>query len=452
MTPIEKSELLHCCYQKLLARMILKRLQQRAIHAFRFIWYATKALRKDRIGGIALATGIASPILIMTAGMGVEVSRWTVVKQELQRAADQAAIAGAIQFNASLVAQTAANAAASVAELNGATGGTSRSWNTTTLTLTDNQITVVVGPGLRNTSNTGIAVTVYRTVPLVLTRLLGADLSLTVSASAWSELSRAQPCVLALGTNGAGVSTQGNPSISLTGCSVRSNSTITTGGNASISAPSLWARGTISAYGITGTVHPNSGTVPDPYASDAPVVTALSNLRPGSGGSFSNQPNRTNSLSTGTYSSWDIMGRLNLGAGIYYVNGDINLGSQATLSGTGVTIITSGALNMSGGSTINLSAATTANDIYGAIPGIVFAGNSSSASSFGGNTGSTIAGVIYYPKGNMSFQGTPQFGSSGCLEVIAYAVTLQGNSTMASNCGAYGASTFGDAGSLGLVR
>jgi Flp pilus assembly protein TadG len=411
-----------------------------------------RGLLNDPRAGIALATGIAAPVLIMTVGMAVEVGRWAVVKSELQRAADMAAIAGANQYYAGLAAQAAANAAASVGELNGGNGGASRSWNSTTQTLTDNLITVVVGPGLRSASNVGIQVKVARSVPLVLTQLLGTDLSLTISASAWSELTSAQPCVLSLGQSSSGVTTQGNPNLSMTGCSVRSNSTISTGGSATMSASSFWSRTSITGSGYTGTQHPNSGIIPDPYASDSAVNTALAQLSPGAGTSFSNQPNTTNSLSSGTYSSWSVQGRLNLNAGIYYVNGNISLGSQAILSGSGVTIIASGTLNMSGGSTINLSAATTAGTTNGAIPGIVLAGNSTSSSSFGGNTGSTITGVVYYPKGALSFYGTSGAGTSGCLEVIANSVSLVGNSTMAPNCGGFGALTFGDASALGLVR
>jgi len=388
----------------------------------------------------------------MTLGLAVEIGRWTVVSLELQRAADMAALAGANQYYASLNAQTAANVAASVAELNGVDGVTLRSWNNTTQTLTDNQVTVVVGPGLRNQNNTGVQVTVSRQIPLMLAKLLTNDATRTISASAWSELSQAQPCLLALATNGPGITLQGNPSVTLSGCSVRSDSTISTGGSATISAPSLWARSTISGGGITGTQHPNSGTVPDPYAADAPIVTAFSKLKPNSGQPVSNQPNRTNSLTSGTYSGWDIQGRLNLGSGVYYVNGDISLGSSASLSGSNVTIVTSGTLTMNGGSSINLSAATTANDPNGAIPGVVFAGNSTATSGFGGNVGSTLSGVVYYPNGSMGFYGTSQAGSNGCLELIAASIILQGNSSMASNCGGYGALTFGDVSPLGLVK
>lgn len=417
----------------------------------------SRRMYRDRNGAIALFTVLVSPPLLMVLGLAIEVSRWTVVKLELQRAADQAAIAGANQFYAvqhtSTAASVAANAAASVAELNGVSGAASRSWNNTTRTLTDNQITVVIGPGLRNEDNTGVQVTVSRVVPLLLAKLLTADTTRTISASAWSELNLAQACLLALGTNGAGISMQGNPNLTLSGCSVRSNSTISTGGSATISAQSLWARSTISGGGITGTQHPNSGTVPDPYASDAPIVTAFSRLSPGTGEAISVKSGLTKPLSTGTYSNWgDIKGRLALDSGIYYVNGDISLGAHGSITGSNVTIVTSGRLIMDGGSSINLSAATTIYDPNGAIPGVVFAGNSTNGSEFGGNSESKLSGVVYYPNGTMSFRGTPQAGSNGCLELIANSIVLQGNSSMSSNCDDFDPHTFGDVSPLGLVK
>ena len=395
-------------------------------------------------------TGIACPAMIMAVGITIETSRWTVIQREVQLMADLAAFAGVNTYNATLDMQTAATIAAQVAELNGATPGTTRTWNSNTKVLTDGSITVTIGAGLRNSSNTSFKVQVTQTVPLIMAQLLTSGTTTNISGYAWAELSRAQPCLLALGPKGGGVMLQGNPSLTLSGCSVRSNNTISTGGSATISAPSLWARSTISGSGITGTLHPNSGIVPDPYAADAPVIMAFNTLSPGSGAAFSNQPNRTNSLNPGTYSSWNIGGRVNLAAGIYYVNGAINLGDQSTLSGTGVTIVTSGTLSLSGGAAINLTAPTT--NASGGIPGVVFAGNSTAASGFGGSTAALVTGVVYYPQGSLSFNGTPQGGSSGCLEVIAYEITMLGNSSMSDQCGGYGALSFGDASALGLVK
>ena len=403
----------------------------------------------DRSGSVALMTALVAPGLIMMGGLAIEVSSWAAVKIDLQRQADIAAFAGLLDVAASLGAQVGANTAASVAELNGATGTATRSWNSNTGTLTDAEVTVVVGAGVRNASNTGVKVTIAKSIPTILTRVITSQPAVMVSASAWGEYSKAQPCLLALGTNGPGIFGQGNPSLTLSGCTVRSNSSIGTGGSAAISAPSIWARTTISGSGITGTLHPNSGSVPDPYKTNSAIVAAFNALRPGQGTAISNSPNQTTALSPGTYSSWDIKGRLTLAAGTYYVNGNISIGSQGTITGTGITIVTSGAVSQAGGSQLNISAAL--NTTSGAIPAVVFAGNSSSATGLGGSTQANVTGVVYYPNGALAFNGTSSGGAGGCLEIIANSIEMRGNSSLAANCG-YSALSFGDATSLGLVK
>lgn len=103
---------------------------------------------------------------------------------------------------------------------------------------------------------------------------------------------------------------------------------------------------------------------------------------------------------------------------------------------------------------MTLSAALDGESKYGAVPGIVFAGNSASASSFHGNTEPLLTGVVYYPRGELTFAGTPQGGSSGCLEVIAASVILKGNSSLASDCSRYGGAKFSSGGAavVTLVR
>jgi Flp pilus assembly protein TadG len=403
---------------------------------------AVRKLRGDRRGSVALLMAMTTPSLVMAVGIGVEVTRWTVVKLELQRTADVAALAGAAEYALASNAQNAANAAASVAELNGAAGATTRTWAAGSQTLTDNQVTAQVAAGVRNSQNTGVTVTITQTVPLALTQVMSSLSSVTISASGWAEVAaNVQPCILALDPSGGGVTAQGNPNLTATGCSVRSNASISTGGSASMTAAAFYVNGSITGSGISGALHPNDGAIPDPYAHYAPVQNAFAQLKAGAGASFSNKPSDVSMLSPGTYSGWDIKGTVSLLPGIYYVNGDISLGAQASVSGGGVTIITSGALSMNGGAALNVSAATSGS-ASGAIPGVVFAGNSTSANSFLGNTSPSLTGVVYFPNSDLNFGGTAQGGTTGCLEVIAKSVTLKGNASTASNCSAYGTLVF----------
>lgn len=396
---------------------------------------------------------MVAPVLIMMAGMGIEVNHWTVVKQELQRTADLAALAGAAEYGVTFDSRDAANVAANLAELNGMTGATVRIWSPSNRTLTDNRITVQVGPGVRDSTKTGVSVAVTQTVPLAFTKVMSSLTSMTIGATGWAQAASVQPCILALSANGSGINGQGNPSLNLINCSARSNASIGAGGSATMSAPDFYANGSINGSGITGTLHPNDGTVPDPYANDPAIQNAFANLSPGQGASFSVKPNNTGTLSPGTYSSWSIKGAATLQPGIYYVNGDISLGAQGSLSGNGVTIVTSGALSMQGGATLAISAAALGST-SGAIPGVVFAGTSTSSASFLGNTTTNaMTGVVYYPNGDLAFGGTAAGASSGCLEVIARSVTMKGNSTLAAKCATYGALSFGSDNSIvSLVR
>ena len=46
-------------------------------------------LAHDRRGGVALLVGLVAPVLAMALGLGVEVSRWSVAKLELQRGVER---------------------------------------------------------------------------------------------------------------------------------------------------------------------------------------------------------------------------------------------------------------------------------------------------------------------------------------------------------------------------
>ncbi len=407
----------------------------------------------ERAGTVAALTAAVMPMLLVPVGAAIEISRWSTVRQRLQLTADLAALAGANAFAANPDAQTAAVVAAQVAELNGGVAGAARVWDGAAQTLADGTITVTVGAGLRTSSNVGFSVTVTQPVPMMMAGFLGGS-GTTINATAWAELSFVQACLLALDPGGSGVTLQNNPSLTLTGCGVRSDAGIWTGGNGTITAPSLWARASIGGGGISGTLHPNSGTIQDPVAAATPAVArAFESLAAGAGTAVSVKPNSAQPLTPGTFSSWDIKGAVTLAPGLYTVNGAISLGPQASLSGSGVTVVTSGAMDVTGDAAIALAAARNDGSATGgAIPGIVFAGNSAAAANFGGSAGASVTGLVYYPNGPLSFNGGPQAGAAGCLEVIAAALTVQGNSSMAAKCEPYYSKSFGDYAALGLVQ
>jgi hypothetical protein len=153
----------------------------------------------------------------------------------------------------------------------------------------------------------------------------------------------------------------------------------------------------------------------------------------------------TQSIGPGTYSSLDVHGTLNLSPGLYMINGNISAGAQASITGTGVTIITSGVVSTNGGSSLDLTAPTTS-QTGNAIPGILLAGNSSSQSSFLGHSTIPVTGVIYFPNANLMFGGSSESDGDTCTEIIASTITLVGKVNLSadvSKCSDYGTLKFG---------
>jgi Flp pilus assembly protein TadG len=412
-------------------------------------------LLTHRRGSVALMTGIMAPVMVMVLAMGIEVTSWSMRRVELQRVADVSAWAGARQYVVSSNnAQSATGAAADLAEINGASGTAGRTWNPATLTTTDNLITAQVVSGVRNATDAAIKVTVKQNIAKLFSNIFpSTSSSVTVSAVAVAEFESvgAQPCILGLGggpdgtTIGTDFTVNGNVSLTMTGCSVRADDGIVeNGASASITAAGIYAGGTITGAGYGATpLYPNAGQIPDPYATNTLLQNDLNSLRPGTGTAISVKSNATQSITPGTYSGFNVKGTLNLSPGLYYVNGDITVGAGAVVSGTGVTIITSGIPTTTGNSSLTLTAPTTASP-GGAIPGIAIAGTTSGTTlAFMGTSSLSVTGLIYFPKASLKFGGTPTSGGSGCTEVIAETITLVGTSSMAANCTAYGLIPFG---------
>jgi Flp pilus assembly protein TadG len=416
-------------------------------------------LLTHRRGSVALMTGIMAPVMVMTLAMGIEVTSWSVTNVELQRTADVSAWAGARQYVVAANAQGATGTAANLAEINGASGTATRTWNAATLTTTDNLITAQVVPGVRNAADTAIKVTVQRNIAKSFSLIFpSSQSSVTISATAIAEIVSAQagpqPCLLALNAGGSGVTDltlTGSANVTSTNCSIVSNAGITLTGTSSLNVDGTYAGGAITpprgetlGEAVTGGAYQNSGQVADPYASDAQLQTAFSSLSPGVGltGTFAGSTTAT--LSPGTYSSLNLSHSANvtLKPGTYIINGNVAFQGNSIITGSNVTIIFSGTLTDANSASVSLTAPTSASGV--GIPGILFAGDSTSASSFSGSVTLPVTGVIYYPNGNLSFGGSADSTGANCSEVIAGTITLTGASSVsASGCTTYGTVPFG---------
>jgi Flp pilus assembly protein TadG len=407
------------------------------------------ALLRDKRGAVALLAALSMPALLMSLALGIEASSWSVGKLSLQRVADVAALAGAVQYAGGANARTATGYAATLAEINGIPGST-RNWDGDAATMTETLIVAKLVTGIRSASNKAIQVTVKRIVPRTFSRIVNSTQpSVTISAVAVAEVGSlgAQPCITALGggvdgiTTGTDVSVGGSASLIATGCSLRANDDISQNGGGSISAAGIYAGGNIPTSGVCCDLHPHAGQIPDPYAANTSLQHALTLLSSGAGSAVTVQSGNY-PLAPGTYSNWDVKGgTLSLSPGLYVVNGNISTSAQAGITGKGVTVVMSGSVNMTGGSSLVLEAPTTS-PTGNAVPGVLFAGNSNSSMSFLGNSTSPVTGLVYFPKASLKFGGTSAGGSSGCTEVIASTVTLVGTTSVAANCAAYGLVNF----------
>ena len=409
-----------------------------------------------------MVTAIIMPAILGIVALGVECSSWMLASVQLQGLADVSALSAATVFYKTADAHLAVNAGADLAEINGVKGAGGRVWNAATKSLSDGTVSVALVSGVRHSSDNAMKVTIVRQIPLVIAKLFTALGSVSISATATAEIvlnnpSTPQPCVLALGNgvvSSVALSVSGSSSITANGCSLRSDGSVSVAGSASITSPDTYAAGTItisSSGQINGAQFAGAGSIVDPYASNTSVQNAFSQLSPGSGTAITLGNNKSLTINPGVYSSISVSGNavLTMMPGLYIINGDVSVGGtgdviDGTIQGySGVTIISSGSLSLSGNTKFAMTAPDT--QPYGnAIPGILFASNGTTANgksiSISGN--GTLAGVVYAPHEVISISGSATADSSNCLEYIGQTVSLSGHGSMGGACSSMGAASF----------
>lgn len=427
------------------------------------------------------------PGLLLPVALAVEAGGWAAAQIAAQRAADVAAIAGGLNYMSTASNQTAATFAARVAQLNGASGTASPSWDSGTNTLTDNMITAQIVAGYKASSDKALRVTVRKTVPAFLSQAFNATAAYTVTGSGTAELITTtvlptgpgadQPCLVALAgntgiTTGTGITVNGSVVLDAMNCTIRSNDKMLVNGSNTVTAQAIFTGGAFTNNGsntITGTVYQNQGQIPDPYAGVTALQTALSDANDATGtgtiscnggspwtctgpaGSFS-CASSTCTISPGTYSGLILngSGTVTLNPGLYVFTGSIVVNGTVALTASSVTILmaarhsgTSNTLTVNGSSTFAASAATTAGATNGQIAGIVFASLSTGGTVFNGSDTSPNVGVVYYPKGSVTVNGSDSTGSPGCSQLIAKTLVINGNPTFdVATCSSYGTASF----------
>ena len=433
-----------------------------------------RGFARDRKGTVAIYVAMLAPVLTMALSLGQEVTNWAVTQVRLQRAADVAAIAGALNYKATLDAQKAATAAALMAQLNGGQGTTTTTWTAATKTLSDNKITAQITAGVKNTSNTAVKVTVKETIPLGVSTMFSAVPGATITGTSMVELvtttgagSGGQPCLVALSTTGSIVGS-GSTTVNMPNCTIRGNNTIDVHGGGSLTTAGIWARGAINIdtwIPATGQ-HPNSGQIADPYAADTTLQTALTSVAAltgvtnvscqnqactglTNGSSCTGSSSVTCTMKPGNYGSFAVVSggpyTFNFQPGLYKFKGNMSFSGNTTSNGTGVTILTSG--TFTGSNTFNFTITAPSTAVVastGGIAGIALAGKTTGTVAVSGSDTFKITGVVYFPSAMFDASGSSGLGISttSCLEIIAASIKLTGSSYFNSSCSSVNAATF----------
>lgn len=372
-------------------------------------------------------------MLVGFCGLGIDTGYWFYQQRQLQGAVDIAAFDAATALNAGSSVSDAGALAKSAAAANG--------WSSANGTITVNSPPT---SGTHQTTNS-VEVILTENVPRYFTTIYSSS-NITIQTRAVGTKNGSHvACVIALSpTASKAIDVTGTGNVSSPNCDMVSDSSasdsIYMGGGAQLTTPCLVAVGgatTTSGLDLTKCTAPttNAPVATDPYAS---VPT------PSIPGPCQTVSNKQTSFSPGYYCNgininW--ADATTFQPGTYYISGgNFTINGQSTVSGSGVTFYLAAGTSVSvaGGSSVTLSAPTS-----GTYSGLVFFGDRSATSgnqSFGGGSGSSITGAIYFPTQNVSYSGGSNSGSY-CTQVIASTVSISGNAAFNATCPGDGMST-----------
>ena len=272
-------------------------------------------LRRGERGSIGIWVATMAPGLLMAGAMGVEVSGWATAQVSIQRTADAAALAAAVNYNsmtnASTSLQTVATYAARIANLNGIEGATTPSWNAASNTLTSNKITVKFVSTLTNGTtfsvkdSMALQVTVQKPINKIWSGAFSSSAPVTVSATSVAQIMNSTTttntsgnyiaigtyCFLALNSTTSNTFfSAGTVTINSPNCTIFSNKDIDISQSGTLNTKGLYSVQTGSTVtgqvwnnlgiwikqgvilGPTSTLNPGQTVMTDPYASDTRIT------------------------------------------------------------------------------------------------------------------------------------------------------------------------------------
>jgi Flp pilus assembly protein TadG len=389
-----------------------------------------KKMLPNEQGNVLIFMGLSMPLLIGLAGLGTDTVQWTLMKQQLQRSADSAALNGAYAKAQAENVSTSANSDLAKT-LDGFQG---------------------VGVTIENAPVAGNFAGNSRAVKVILTHSKSLPFSslflrnppvISVEATA-AVLNNGDYCVIALeDSNTTGVTFSGNSTVDL-GCGVATNasgaSAVAAAGSTTVTASPIAAVGNIPAspnYQVGTQLIPFSIPQRDPFSH----LTDPSNSAPSpcSGGALTVGSNQNFIINPGCYTKIDVRGTLTMNPGIYYIyGGNFETNAQSRITANGVTIILTGTgssigkVNMNGGADIRMTATTS-----GIYRGVLFYKDRDAPVTyndiFNGGAAGSFLGAIYMPSQTVTLNGNSTF-TTDCLQIVSRKVVMTGNTTITNDC------------------
>lgn len=400
-----------------------------------------KFIRQTRAAVLPMVA-VMFPVVMGMAAVGTDFSAWMQDKNNLQTAADAAALAGAYEaMNGSNAEADVEAAALNEALANGWVNGT------------DATMEINYTAGGADGVGTEVEVTLRMPTYIWLSSLMrdGAF----VAATAGVRIFRPNNfCMLSLDPTAKGaVTIAGTATIDAPGCGIAVNSdndrALEIQGNADITIGDVSIAGDYNIIGNSaefnhGDLDTNSYPVEDPYADlDVPEYEPCSESESYSGSEPYTVPNPDGFR---VLCGIDISGTndIDFEPGIYVLDGgSFNVQGGGTLTSEGATFILAGSgndyarLNVTGGKTMNFTAPVDESNEFA---GVIFFQDRDAPYSTNktnrllGTSEITLNGVSYFPNQQLDFGGNNTADIPACSMIIARTVELQGTPNMGTDC------------------
>jgi Flp pilus assembly protein TadG len=381
-----------------------------------------KGLLRSERGNVLIIGATALPILMGSAAFAVDTIQISIYKRQLQRAADSGAIAGAYALS------------------QGRTPGTAVTNDLTknTYPTLSQAAQVATGARLGYNQTVRVQLTSARTLPFM---AIFSSTPSTITADATAALVEDGTfCMISLynGTQ-TGIDVNGGANVTL-GCGMKTNSrsddAVTAGGSSLVTASPIAAVGGVDGadnnFVQPTKLQPYSAPEADPLAHlpDPPAQSGCV-----AAGMEPNDP--VLALSPGCYSSLDIKGTATLAPGTYYVTGDIDFGSQANVSGTGVTIVMTGPNGQAGDLKINAQAVLNlSSPSSGTYKGVLFYRDRRASNieiKINGGAESNLTGALYFPTSDITYAGHAGMNVT-CLQMVGQILKFRGSASITNSC------------------